>query len=123
MQAQLHETVVAKRKIESQLKDVSTDNQELKARVEASEKMLLEYQQAYANMYAGALGKHVSNLTVDSATSVKDLQNMICAGTNTSGMMARPDFDTEFVEEDDFDEDVEIEGELGDDYLADLVTM
>lgn len=121
---QLHETVVAKSQLESRLRDVTNDRNELKSRIESTENILLQYQQAYANLYAGALGRHVSNLTVDSATSVKDLQNMICSSTNTSGMMAAPNFDTEILEEDDFNED-EIEGQ--DDelsgYSADLVTM
>ena len=129
--AQLHETVVAKTQLESQVRDLSKDNEELQARIEASEKMLLQYQQAYANIYASALGRHVSNLTVDSATSVKDLQNMICSSTNTANVPASPVINEEFIEGDDFIDDIEddIGGVNEEDldgaakYGADLVTM
>ena len=121
--SQLNETVVAKTQLESKVRKLSADNQELKDRVEASEKMLLEYQQAYANIYASALGKHVSNLTVNSATSVKELKSMICSSTNTSNIAAAPGYDDEFVEGDDFNEDEFIEGDDDARYGADLVTM
>ena len=123
IKAQLHETVVAKTQLESKLNNIASDYDELKQRVEASERMLLQYQQAYANLYAGALGRHVSNLTVDSATSVKDLQNMICSSTNTSGMMPNPQVEDELIEGDDFIEDEIEDGEDISGYSADLVTM
>lgn len=130
--SQLNETVVAKTQLESKVRRLTTDNQELKDRVEAAEKMLLEYQQAYANMFASALGKHVSNLTVNSATSVKELKDMICSGTNTANVASAPDYDDEIVEGDDFIEEDVIDDAGGIDesylddatkYSADLVTM
>ena len=123
LKSQLHETVVAKTKLETRLNQMSDDTEDLRSRVDSAEKMLLQYQQAYANIYASALGRHVSNLTVNSATSVKDLQSMILSGTNTSGMAPNPDFNDEFIEEDDFNEDSMIEGEDNTEYSADLVTM
>ncbi len=121
--SQLNETVVAKTQLESKVRKLSTDNQELKDRVEASEKMLLEYQQAYANIYASALGKCVSNLTVNSATSVKDLKDMICSSTNTSGILSNPEMNEEIIEGDDFNENEFVEGDIDPRYGADLVTM
>ena len=119
---QLNETVVAKTQLESRVRKLSADNAQLKDRVEASERMLLEYQQAYANIYASALGKHVSNLTVNSATSVKELKDMICSSTNTSNIASSLDYDDELIEGDDFDE-TEFTNEDDARYGADLVTM
>ena len=131
--SQLNETVVAKTQLESKVRKLSKDNQELKDRIEAAEKLLLEYQQAYANIYASALGKHVSNLTVDPVTSVQDLKKMIFASTNTSGLAASPMMNDleegdDFFEDDSLDDSV-VENALDEHnpedpyYSADLVTM
>ena len=122
VKSQLHETVVAKTELSRKVASLSDENEQLRSRVEASEKALLEYQKAYANIYANALGRHISNLTVNSATSVKDLQEMI-SSTNTGNIAAAPSFEEEeFIEGDDF-----IEDELNDDevegYNAGLVSM
>ena len=125
IEAQLNETVVANSELKRQFKQMSEDNSELNQRVEAAEKMLLEYQQAYANIYASALGRHVSNITVNSATSVKDLQSMINSSTNTSNIAPVPD--VRMPEEEIFsdEEDDFIDDEIDDDtmYGGDLVTM
>lgn len=64
----------------------------LRDRVEAMEEMLAEYQQAYANIYANAVGIRASGLQVTASTSVSDLENMIQGATNTSGIEMHPSF-------------------------------
>lgn len=64
----------------------------LQDRIQAMEDALLEYQQAYANIYANAIGISVSGLPVTASTSVSDLENLIQGATNTSGFGVLPSF-------------------------------
>ena len=77
----------------------------LKDRVQAMEDMLLEYQQAYANIYANAIGVQASGLSVTASTSVRDLENLIQGATNTANIGASPSFEDLAVPVDDMDED------------------
>lgn len=119
---QLHETVVANKKLESKASNLDEANGHLLARVEAAENMVLQYQQAYANIYANALGVYLKDLPVTASTSVDELKRMISAGTNTAGIPAAPTMyaeDDEVIAEDMYDEDGNIIGTYG----ANLSTM
>lgn len=94
--------------------EISASNKELEAlsnRVQAMEDMLLEYQQAYANIYANAIGIQASGLSVTASTSVRDLENLIQGASNTANIGVNPSFDEAItpVEVDDIDN-----GESGD---------
>jgi hypothetical protein len=52
--------------------------------------MLHQYQQAYADFYATALGTSVSGLPVTASTTVSELENLIQGATNTSNISAVP---------------------------------
>ena len=107
LRSELNKTVVASTNATKQasnrgeqIKDlnakITASKQELdslKDRVEAIEEMLAEYQQAYANIYANAVGIRASGLQVTACTSVSELENMIQGATNTSGFGAIPSFD------------------------------
>lgn len=78
--------------------EISASNRELKSlkdKVQAMEDMLLEYQQAYANIYANAIGIQASGLSVTASTSVSDLENMIQGATNTANIGINPSFGDE----------------------------
>lgn len=66
---------------------------DLQSRVVAAEDLLAQYQQAYADIYATALGTSVSGLRVTASTSVSDLENLIQGATNTSNVGVNPDYD------------------------------
>ena len=62
--------------------------------------MVLDYQEAYANMYANALGVHLSEFSISASTTVKDLQKLITAKTVSSSEYS--DFDElEIADSDD----------------------
>ena len=61
-------------------------------RVHALEEVIADYQQAYANIYANAIGISVSGLTVTASTSVGDLENLIQGAIYTSGFGVIPSF-------------------------------
>lgn len=77
LESDLHETVVAESKLKKETSNLDENVRTLQSRVEAAEQMVLSYQQAYANMYANALGVHISNLSITASTSVGELQKMI----------------------------------------------
>lgn len=56
--------------------------EELSARITASESRLRDYQDAYAQMYANALGVRVPRLKITANTDVNSLQNLIRTGTS-----------------------------------------
>lgn len=104
LQSELHKTVVATsnanqkasnrdeeiKQLRMQIKSLNANISDLESRVMASEDMVHEYQQAYADFYATALGTSVSGLPVTASTSVKDLENLIQGATNTSNIPAMP---------------------------------
>lgn len=72
---------------------------ELEARVVACEEMLHSYQQAYANIYANAIGIRASGLSVTASTSVSELENLIQGATNTANLGLAPSFSDELLPE------------------------
>lgn len=118
----VNETVTASSALER-------ENKKLTAKVEAAEDLIYAYQQAYANLYANALGVHLTGLPVTASTSVEELKQMITAGTSTANIAARPSYNTDLISDED-EEDEEGEYIHGDDddfddtqYGADLATM
>lgn len=100
----LHETVVANKRLESEVLNRDAKDRELLSRITAAEEMVLSYQQAYANIYANALGVYLKDLPVTASTSVDELKRMISAGTSTAGVPAAPayidaDSDEEFLDD------------------------
>jgi len=88
LKKELGETVTASQSIEKRASNLDETNRNLRARVEAAEQMVLNYQQAYANMYANALGLHLEGLSVTASTTVEELREMINGGTSTCNMSA-----------------------------------
>ena len=106
LEARLRKTVTASSKVEKRSSNLDEDNKSLRTRVEAAEQTILAYQQAYANMYANALGVHLEDMSVTASTSVKELKSMVMNATNTAGMIAAPFVEPEPIEVvDDEDED------------------
>lgn len=120
LKAQLSETVVANEELESKASNLDEKNKELLSRVEAAEEMVSSYQQAYANMYANALGVYLTGLTVTASTSVEELTEMIKAGTSTANIAAAPDFYSEEVDEEEADIDDILDNA---NFSAEMVTL
>lgn len=120
MERKLHETVVANKQLESKASNLDDKNGELLSRVEAAEEMVLSYQQAYANIYANALGVYLKDLPVTASTTVDELKQMISAGTSTAGIPAAPSIECE----DAIDDEVVCDDDALDiNYGADMVTL
>ena len=103
---QLSETVTASRGVEKRASNLGVKVEDLKAKVEAAEQIIYEYQQAYANMYANALCVHLEDLPVSADTSVDELRSMICGGTSTANIPACPTVSSIEVLEEDAEDDI-----------------
>lgn len=131
LKSKLDKTVVASTEATRKASNRDEEVKQLKSKISASTKvadelniqlstmedMLAEYQQAYANIYATALGTSVTGLPVTAATSVKDLENLIQAATNTSNIGVAPSY----YEDEELDTPVDIINDTDDG--SDLVTL
>lgn len=114
LKAKMSETVAANSELEKRASNLEETVNSLQAKIEAAEQMILDYQQAYANMYANALGVSLRDIPVSASTSVSDLRSMISGGTNTSSIAAAPSVDYDEYEDEyeyeDYEDDYEVFG-------------
>lgn len=86
LRSDMRKTVTATKEQERATTDLAVDNERLNSRLEVVEANLQAYQDAYANIYASALGVSVDNLQVSSATTVEELQDKIAGATNSANI-------------------------------------
>lgn len=132
LQKELNKTVVAStaakrdasnrdeevKQLKSQLSSSNRTIKDQQSRIVACEDMLFEYQQAYADFYATALGTSVSGLPITASTSVSELKNLIQGATNTSNISVMPDYGID--DEDTIGTPVDVVDGIDDDTLATL---
>lgn len=92
IQSELRETVAASKELKSDASNFDARFKDLEDKVQAAEEMIFAYQQAYANMFANALGKKVSNLSVTASTTPESLRKAIATSTSTANIPAKPEF-------------------------------
>ena len=85
LRSKLHETVIASETNKS-ASNLDVKIKSLKSRISECEDIIREYQQAYGNLLANAVGIHLENLSVTASTSVDELKNMIYGGTSTANV-------------------------------------
>ena len=107
LKSELAETVSAKKSAEKEASVLGKEVESLRRSVEAAHEVIASYQQAYADMIAGAVGVQLSNIPVTATTSVSELQELIYGATSTSGIPAAPHVDDEYIESIDVVEDVD----------------
>lgn len=108
LRSELRETVTANTDIEARTSNLDAKIQKLKQEVSAATKLIQEYQDAYANLYANAIGVHLEDVRVTSATSVQELQSIIGSsliGTNQTAIQPTELADIDFIS-DDTDDDL-----------------
>jgi hypothetical protein len=91
MAHKMRETVTASTHDQSQVSTLLNQVRDITAE-------LIATKQAYAKLYAGAVGVNPSSLTITASTSVAQIRKQISGATNTVGIPAAPDFDTESLE-------------------------
>lgn len=81
LRTELDETVTAAEHTEQRASNLGGTNKTLRQDVVACEAIIADYQQAYGNLYANAIGVSLDSITVTAATTVKELQEMIGGST------------------------------------------
>lgn len=99
LKSKLRETVTASKEVKSDVSNLDAENRKLKSRITACENLLNEYQQAYADMYAAALGVHLDNINVTASTTIDELESAIDSAINTANIPARADMLGGYAEE------------------------
>ena len=94
---QLDETVVERKSAEGKSSNLGAKLSDLKTQLKAAQQLVDEYQNAYAAIYASAVGANLNNITITSTTSVAELQRLI-ANDVTSTDVYEDTEDTEEVE-------------------------
>lgn len=98
LESKLRETVTASRETKSNVSNLDSENRKLRSELKACQNLLLNYQQAYADMYANVLGVHLDNINVTSSTSIEELESAIDSAVNTANIPARADMLGGYVE-------------------------
>lgn len=105
LNAQLNETVAQNRANQQRKSNLDSKVNQLGQELEATQTLLQEYQDAYAKLYATAIGAKASQISISANTSVNQLRSVIAA-TNTVNVPAKVEYiqpidDSEILEDDD----------------------
>lgn len=102
LQVDLDETVANSKEYEKKASNLGVKVDQLTSDIKASERLIQEYQDAYGNMYADALGVHLDDVTISASTSVDELRTIISKSSISAStdVNASPDVDTLYVEDD-----------------------
>lgn len=77
LRSELNETVMSATELEARTSNRDATVKKLHQDIAAATKLIQDYQEAYANLYANALGVHIDNVTVTSTTTVDELKSII----------------------------------------------
>ena len=109
MRIKLNETVNDAKDSDTRASNLDEKIKDLERKVLAAEKLQAEYQRAYADLYANAVGIDSSKVRIDAGMSIKDIQSAICSSTQIQDNPMMP-------------EPVDLEDSI-DDYEDSLVTL
>ena len=105
LKSDIRKTVTASKMQERATSDLGADNRKLMQERDAIEANLQAYQDAYANIYASALGVCFNDLQISSATTVQELQDKIAGATNSANVCPSAAVDELYIDESN-DEDL-----------------
>ena len=107
LEQKLQETVLAASKVEKGTSNLDAKVRRLESEVLAATNLVEQYQQAYADLYASALGVHLSNISINASTTVDELKEKISSGTSTCNIPVAPAIDDSIDIVDDEEDDGE----------------
>lgn len=84
LRGKLSETVESNTSLERKASNLDVKVKKLQDDITASQKIIQEYQDAYGNMYANALGVHLDNVSITASTTVKELRDKISGAVSKS---------------------------------------
>ena len=109
LRARLRKTITASSSLQESQSNLDEETRKLKSDLRACQQTLRSYQNAYAELYASALGVNPDNLSITATTTVQELKDMIHSATNTAGMVSADMIDPYCIVDDtdsEFDSDI-----------------
>lgn len=109
LRARLRKTVTASSSLQESQLNLDAETRKLKSDLRACQQTLRSYQNAYAELYASALGVNPDSLSITATTTVQELKDMIHSATNTAGMGSADMIDPYCIVDDtdsEFDSDI-----------------
>lgn len=109
LRARLRKTITASSSLQESQSNLDEETRKLKSDLRACQQTLRSYQNAYAELYASALGVNPDNLSITATTTVQELKDMIHSATNTAGMVSSDMIDPYCIVDDtdsEFDSDI-----------------
>lgn len=101
LRAQLAETVRASADATKRTSNLDAENKKLSQKLTAAHALIQEYQDAYASLYATALGVGINNVKVTASTSVTELQDLIRDNRATPQTQIKASVDFDLPDADD----------------------
>lgn len=103
LRSELRETVTASKDVSRTVSNRDKELSKARREIEAKTRLLEEYQDAYSELYASAIGVNISGLTVTASTSVDQLKRAISSDTSISPDNIFEEPDVEDIGLDDVD--------------------
>lgn len=102
LRSRLRETVTASTDAKTRTSNLDAENERLRSSIEMCRKLLREYQDAFASLYASSLGVNPEGISVSDTMSVSDMRKAISSATNTMNIGTAPRYTFNGDEDDDF---------------------
>lgn len=90
LKSKLRETVTASTDSKRRTSNLDAENNDLRNEIEMCRKLLREYQDAYASMYAASIGIDPDGISVRDDMSVSEMRKTISSATNTVNIGVAP---------------------------------
>lgn len=104
LKSDMRKTVTASKDSSRAASDLDVENKELRKELSRITASLQDYQEAYATIYAHALGVTIDNMQVAATTTVEELQEMVAGATNTANIPTVPTIDDMYIADEDNDD-------------------
>ena len=88
---ELSQTVTAAKSIERKVSNCDSQMKELQSELDKTVALVEQYQDAFASLYASAVGVRADSITINASTTVEELKQLIDGSTSTCNIAAVPD--------------------------------
>lgn len=101
----LSQTVTAAKSTEKKVSNCDSQMKELQKDLDKTIALVEQYQDAFASLYASAIGVRADSISITSTTSVDELKQLIDGGTSTCNIAAMPDTNIDQIVDEEVDDD------------------
>ena len=97
----LSQTVTAAKSTERKVSNRDSQMKELQSDLDKTIALVEQYQDAFASLYASAVGVRADSITITSSTTVEELKQLIDGSTSTCNIAAVPDMHIDQIVDDE----------------------